>query len=152
MKALMHKGYRIDVARRLVTLFWNELPSFAQLKEVIDGAVADSEFSPGMNFLWDRKPGPLSPASTEYLRDTLYYLQELADRVGPHSWALVGHNPADFGKARMLESLSDGTKVTIRAFKSAGDAEEWLRNPVRYESQVVLFPSRIPLLMGPLSA
>ena len=105
-----------------------------------------------MNFLWDRKPGAASPASTEYLREMLYYLQALAESVGPHSWALVGHNPADFGKARMLESLSDGTKVTIRAFKSAGDAEEWLRNPVRYESQLVLFPSRIPSLMGPLSA
>ena len=148
----MHKVYRIDVARRLITLSWNEFPSFAQLKEVIDGAVADSEFSPGMNFLWDRKPGLANPASTEYLREMLYFLQMLADRVGPHSWAIVGHNPADFGKARVLEAISDGTEVTIRAFKSAGDAEEWLRNPIRYESQLVLFPSRIPSLMGPLSA
>jgi hypothetical protein len=148
----MQKVYQIDIARSLVTLCWNELPSITQLEQVIDEAVADSEFRPGMNFLWDRKPTPASPASTDYLREALYYLQELAEKVGAHSWALVGHNPADFGKARMLEALSDGTKVTIRAFKTAGDAEEWLRNPVPYESNIVHFPIRSPSLMGPLFA
>jgi hypothetical protein len=146
----MHPVYRIDVARRFVTLYWSEFPSAARLREVVEEAVADSEFRPGMNFLWNRKPGPAKPASTEYLREMLYFLQMLAERVGPHSWAIVGHNPADFGKARVLEAISDGTKVTIRAFKSAGDAEEWLRNPVRYEGNIVHFPARIPSLMGPL--
>ena len=138
----MQSVYRIDVARRLVTLYWNEFPSIEQLKEVVLEAVADSEFKPGMNFLWDRKPGLANPASRVYLRDALYFLQILAERIGPHSWAIVGHNEADFGKARVLEAKSDGTKVTIRAFRSAGDAEEWLRNPVPYEPFVVHFPAR----------
>jgi len=129
----MQSVYRIDVARRLVTLYWNEFPSIEQLKEVVLEAVADSEFKPGMNFLWDRKPGLANPASRVYLRDAIYFLQILAERIGPHSWAIVGHNEADFGNARVLEAKSDGTKVTIRAFRSAGDAEEWLRNPVPYD-------------------
>jgi hypothetical protein len=146
----MKKVYHIDVTRSLVTLCWNELPPIEQLKEVIDAAVADCEFKPGMHFLWDRQPASASPASVDYLRDALYYLQGLAERIGPHSWALVAHNSADFGKARMLEALSDGTKVTIRAFKSAGDAEEWLRNPIPYESNIVHFPTRDLSQMGPL--
>jgi hypothetical protein len=148
----MNPVYRIDVARNFVTLYWDQFPSIERLREVVEEAAADSEFRPGMNFLWDRKPGPANRASREYMRETLYFLQNLAERVGPHSWAFIGHNASDFGKARMLESLSDGTEITIRAFKSAGDAEEWLRNPVRYDSQIVLFPSRNPLLRGMLSA
>ena len=49
----------------------------------------------------------------------------------------------------MLETMSDQTKITIRAFQSCGDAEEWLRNPVRYEPIVVHFPARSPSLMHP---
>ena len=138
----MHSVYRIDISRRLVTLYWNDFPSIEQLKEVVLAAVADSEFTPGMSFLWDRKPGLANPASGAYLRDALYFLQILAEQIGPHSWAIVGHNEADYGKARVLEAKSDGTKVTIRAFRSAGDAEEWLRNPVPYEPFVVHFPAR----------
>ena len=145
----MHSVYRIDVARRLVTLYWSEFPSIGQLKEVVLESVADSEFMPGMNFLWDRKPGLANPASGEYLRDAFYFLLGLAERIGPHSWAIVGHNEADFGKARVLEAKSDGTKVTIRAFRSAGDAEEWLRNPIPYEAFVVHFPARNPSAIYP---
>ncbi len=146
----MDNVYTIDHARSLVTLCWNVLPSVERLKEVIDEAVADSEFKPGMNFLWDRQPAPASPASVDYLRDALYYLKNLAERIGPHSWALIAHNAADFGKARMLESLSDGTKVTIRAFKCVSEAEEWLRNPVPFETAIVHFPPRTIPLQGPL--
>ena len=145
----MHPVYRIDVSRRLVTLYWNEFPSIEQLKEVVLEAVADSDFRPGMNFLWDRKPGLANPASGAYLRDALSFLQALGEQVGPHSWAIVGHNEADFGKARVLEAKSDGTKVTVRAFRSAGDAEEWLRNPVPYEAFVVHFPARSVASMHP---
>src|SRR6266852_609419 len=98
----------------------------AKARNVVLAAVADSEFTPGMNFLWDRKPGLANPASAVYLRDALYFLHVLAEQIGPHSWASVCHNESDFGKARVLEAKSDGTKVTIRAFRSAGDAEEWL--------------------------
>ena len=146
----MMKVYRIDAARGLVLLCWNELPSLEQMKEVIDLAVTDYEFKSGMNFLWDRQPAPASPASVDYLREALYYLRDLAERIGPHSWALVAHNSADFGKARMLEALSDGTKVTIRAFKNVGDAEDWLKNPVPYESNIVHFPPRTISMLGPL--
>ena len=145
----MHSVFRIDVSRRLVTLYWNEFPSIGQLKEVVLAAVADSDFKPGMNFLWDRKPGLANPASGEYLRDALYFLRALAEQIGPHAWAIVGHNQADFGKARVLEAKSDGSKVTIRAFRSAGDAEEWLRNPVPYEPFVVHFPARSVSSMYP---
>jgi hypothetical protein len=145
----MHSVYRIDASRRLVTLYWNEFPSIEQLKEVVLAAVADSEFKPEMNFLWDRRPGLANPASGEYLRDALHFLQVLAEQIGPHSWAIVGHNEADFGKARVLEAKSDGTKVAIRAFRSAGDAEEWLRNPVPYEAFAVHFPARSASSMYP---
>jgi hypothetical protein len=146
----MKKVYRIDVARRLVTLCWKELPPIELLKEVVNAAVTDYDFKPGMNFLWDREPALESPATVNYLRDALYYLEDLAERIGPHSWALVAHNSADFGKARMLESLCDGTKVTIRAFKSVDDAEEWMRNPVPYESNIVHFPTRTHSIQGPM--
>jgi hypothetical protein len=146
----MHPVYRIDVARKLVTFDWNEFPTMAQLREVVEEAVVDPEFHPGMNFLWDRKPGEPNSATAEYLRDAVYYLQVLADQIGPHAWAIVAHNASDFGKARMIESMTDQGKVTIRAFESRGDAEEWLRNPVRYDERIVVhFPARSPSLIHP---
>ena len=138
----MHSVYRIDIARNLVTLNWTEFPSMARLREVVEDAITDPEFRQGMNFLWDRKPGEPNPATKEYITESLYYLQVLAEQIGPHSWAIVAHNDADFGKARMLETMSNGSKVIIRAFQSRGDAEEWLRNPVRYEPITVHFPAR----------
>ena len=145
----MHPVYRIDVARKLVTLYWNEFPTMARVREVVEEAIADPEFHPGMNFLWDRKPGDPNTATIEYLREAVYYLQVMAEEIGPHAWALVTHNPADYGKGRMLEAMSDEGKVIIRAFQSRGDAEEWLRNPVRYDPQAVHFPARSPTLMYP---
>jgi len=145
----MHPVHRIDVARRVVSLYWSEFPSLAQLEEAVQQAVADPDFKPGMSFLWDRKPGEVNTATREYLREALHFLDGLAERIGPHSWAIVAHHESDFGKARMLEAMSDSTKVTIRAFQSAGDAEEWLRNPVRYEPLVVHFPARNSSLMNP---
>jgi hypothetical protein len=145
----MHPVHRIDVARKVVMLYWSEFPSVAQLKEVIEEVVADPEFKPGMSFLWDRKPGDANTATREYLREMLLFLQGLAERIGPHSWAIVAHHESDFGKARILEAMSDSSKVTIRAFQSAGDAEEWLRNPVQYEPIVVHFPARSSSLTNP---
>jgi len=145
----MHPVYRIDVARKVVALNWTEFPSLARLREVVEEVVTDPEFKPGMSFLWDRKPGEPNKATKEYISEALYYLQVLAEQIGPHSWALVAHNEGDFGKARMLETMSDGSKVIIRAFQSRGDAEEWLRNPVRYEPMTVHFPARNSLWIHP---
>jgi hypothetical protein len=145
----MNPVYRIDTERNFVSLYWNDFPTMAQLREVVEDAVADPEFRSGMNFLWDRRPGQPNSADTEYIRDAVYYLQVLAEQIGPHAWAIIAHNTSDFGKARMLESMSDQSKVIIRAFQSRGDAEEWLRNPVRYEPIVVHFPARSPSVMHP---
>src|SRR5207253_11354254 len=111
--------------------------------------IADPDFLPGMNFLGDRNPGDPNPPTIDYLREAVYYLQVMAEDIGPQEWAIVTHNPADYGKGRMLEAMSDQGKVTIRAFPSRGDAEEWLRNPVRYDAQIVHFPARNPTLMHP---
>ncbi|MFL5559277.1 MAG: hypothetical protein ACJ77S_03765 [Gemmatimonadaceae bacterium] len=138
----MHSVYRIDIARNVVTLNWTEFPSMARLREVVEEAITDPEFKQGMNFLWDRRPSEPNSATKEYITEALYYLQVLAEQIGPHAWAIVAHNETDFGKARMLEMMSDRSNVTIRAFQSRGDAEEWLRNPVRYEPIVVHFPAR----------
>jgi hypothetical protein len=148
----MHPAYRIDLAHKFVALSWNEFPAMERLRDVVREAVADPEFRPGMNFLWDRSPGQESPASTEYLCDALYYLQVLAERIGPHSWAIIAHSEADFGKARLLEARSDSIKVTVRAFKCSGDAEEWLRNPVRYEGNILQYLRWNPMLLAPLIA
>ena len=141
--------YTIDVSRRVVSLYWDDFPTLAQLREVVEQAVADSEFEAGMNFIWDRKPGTPNTANVEYLREAVYYLQMLADRVGNHAWAIVTHNSSDFGKARMIEAMTDQGKVTVRAFQSRGDAEEWLRHPVRFEPEIVHFPARSQSALHP---
>jgi hypothetical protein len=145
----MHPVYRIDTEHKLVSLYWHDFPTMSRLREVVEDVIADSRFHPGMNFLWDRSPGQPNTADVQFLRDAVYYLQMLAEQIGPHAWAIVAHNPADFGKARMLESMSDQGEVTIRAFQSCGDAEEWLRNPVRFEPIVIHFPARSPSQMHP---
>lgn len=145
----MDPVYNIDVGRRLVSLYWNEFPSLEQLREVVDSAVADPEFKAGMNFLWDRRVGTPNTATVDYLREAVYYLQLLAERVGNHAWAIVTHNASDFGKARMIEAMTDQGKVTVRAFQSRDEAEEWLRHPVRFEPEIVHFPARSPLIIHP---
>ena len=148
-KDRMDPVYRIDVERNFVSLYWEEFPTLAHLREVVESAIADPEFHQGMNFLWDRRPGTSNDATVEYLRECVYFLQVLAEDIGKHAWAIVTHNAADFGKARMLEAMTDQGKVTVRAFQSAGDAEEWLRHPVRYEPEIVHFPARNPSLLHP---
>ena len=145
----MDPVYTIDVGRRFVSLYWDEFPTLQQLREVVENAVADPEFKAGMNFLWDRRAGTPNTATVEYLRDAVYYLQILAEQVGNHAWAIVTHNAADFGKARMIEAMTDQGKVTVRAFQSRDDAEEWLRHPVRFEPEIVHFPARNPLIIHP---
>lgn len=144
----MQPVYRIDAAHKLVRMYWDDFPSVTQLKEAVLDIIHDAEFEPGMSFLWDRKPGLPNPATIEYLREAVYFLEILAGRVGHHAWAIVAHSPGDFGKARMLEAMSDRTDVIVRAFQSSGDAEEWLRNPVRYDA-VVHFPARNASLLSP---
>jgi len=141
----MQPIYRIDVKRKLVTLLWKVFPSFAEFREVVDEAVEDPKFERGMNFLWDHEPNRSNTASIQSLRRTLHYLQLLAEGIGPHSWAIVGHTTAEFGRARVLEAMSDGTNVTIRACRSCEEAEAWLRNPIRYDPHKVEFPVRNPL-------
>ena len=138
----MDPVYRIDVARNFVSLYWDEFPTLAHLREVVENVITDPEFHAGMNFLWDRDPRRANDATIEYLREAVYFLQILGDQVGNHAWAIVTHNASDFGKARMIEAMTDQGKVTVRAFQSQGDAEEWLRHPVRFEPEVVHFPAR----------
>lgn len=145
----MNPVYEIDTERKFVSLCWYEFPTMSRLREVVEEVIADPQFQPGMNFLWDRRPDDANNADIRYLREAVYYLQLLAERVGPHAWAIVAHNASDFGKARMLESMSDQGKITIRAFHSRGDAEEWLRNPVRFEPVVIHFPARTPSQIHP---
>lgn len=145
----MDPVYRIDVARNFVLLYWDRFPTLARLREVVENAVADPEFNAGMNFLWDREPGTPNDATVEWLREAVYFLQLLGEQVGNHAWAIVAHNASDFGKARMIEALTDQGKVTVRAFQSRGDAEEWLRHPVRFEPEIVHFPARSPSLLRP---
>jgi hypothetical protein len=145
----MDPVYRIDVAHNFVSLYWDEFPTLAHLREVVETATADPEFHPGMNFLWDRKPGTPNNASVEYLREAVYFLQVLAEQIGKHAWAIVTHAAADFGKARMIEAMTDQSGVIVRAFQSRGDAEEWLRNPVRFEPEIVHFPARNSSLLHP---
>lgn len=145
----MDPVYTIDVCHRVVLLYWDDFPTLAQLREVVERAVADSEFEAGMNFIWDRKPGTPNTATVEYLRDAVYYLQILGDQIGSHAWAIVTHNASDFGKARVIEALTDQGKVTVRAFQSRGDAEEWLRHPVRFEPEIVHFPARSQSALHP---
>ena len=140
----MQPVYRIDVKRKLVALLWEVFPSFTEFREAVDQAVEDPEFKPGMNFLWDHEPNRSNTASIQYLRRTLHYLQLLAEGIGPHSWAIVGRTAAEFGRARVLEAMLDGTNVTIRAFRNCEDAEAWMRNPIRYGPHNVEFPARSP--------
>ena len=65
----MDPVYSIDAGRRFVSLYWDEFPSLAQLREVVENAVADPEFRAGMNFLWDRRPGSPNTATVEMLTD-----------------------------------------------------------------------------------
>lgn len=145
----MDPVYTIDVSRRFVSLCWDDFPTLPQLREVVERAVADPEFEAGMNFIWDRNPGTPNTATVDYLREAVYYLQILADKVGNHAWAIVAHTASDFGKARMIEAMTDQGKVTVRAFQSRGDAEEWLRHPVRFEPEIVHFPARSQSSMHP---
>ena len=145
----MDPVYRIDVERNVVWLNWDEFPTLTQLREVVGNAIADPQFHHGMNFLWDRKPGAPNNATVDWLREAVYFLEVLGEQIGKHAWAIVTHNASDFGKARMIEAMTDQTQVIVRAFQSCGDAEEWLRHPVRFEPEIVHFPARSPSLLHP---
>ena len=60
------------------------------------------------------------------LHNVLESAQLLAEGIGAHSWAIVGRTAAEFGRARVLEAMSDAS--TTHQAESLKDGYDSLKS------------------------
>jgi hypothetical protein len=86
----------------------------------------DEDHDPRMPVLWDARLGRSSGLTYEDLRSLMERSRPLWDRMGPGRTAIVTGSRADFGMARMYESLAHEMPRDIVSFDDYEEAIEWL--------------------------
>lgn len=123
--------YRIDPALGLVRLSGGEeLPTVADLEEVLDRLLADPQFRPGFGVLVERRQLNVAPDRT-YVRGGIEALAARRGHFGPSRFASLTLNLTSFGMGRMGEAFADNRDVPYRVFMNERDAVEWLLEPMK---------------------
>jgi hypothetical protein len=100
----------------------DEQATLDEWKAAIDGALANSDYEPGMGVLHDTRLTKHFP-SIEEAKERVAFVQ----RCGIRRWAVLAGSQLGYGLGRMGEGLSSGTSTQVRAFKDPAEAEGWAR-------------------------
>ena len=118
--------YRIDADERIVHITISGDSHFAEWRDVMLAALSGPSFVSGMGFLSDRR-SQTNIDSTDIVEGVINFFKKYAPQLDGCHWAAVsGDNDAAFGMLRMLSIRSDGTVVTVRAFRDFEEARLWL--------------------------
>lgn len=110
------------VTNGLVYLESSEAPTLEEWRAAVEGALASSDYQPGMGVLHDTR-----------LIKRFHSVEEAEERVafvtklGIRRWAVLAESPVGYGLGRLGEGLSSGTPTEIRAFRDPAKAEAWAR-------------------------
>jgi hypothetical protein len=82
------------------------------------------------SLLFDFSSGTRPASSGDELRGIAARLTALVQREGPRGpTAIVAHDEASFGMARMYETLCDLAGIqNVRVFRTVVDAEDWIKH------------------------
>ena len=122
----MTATYRIEPRERIVYMSISGESSFAEWRSAWLAVFSDPAFSPGMGFLNDRS-SQTNIHGTTFVKDAVGFFKEQSHKLAGCRWATVsGDNDAAYGLQRMLSLRSEGTGVTVRAFRDFEEARQWL--------------------------
>ena len=117
-------SYRIDGARRLVTVTGTGVLTAHEISEAQAAIGTDPEFHPGFALLIDFRTASLSTVEAEEVRR-----HALEDPFAPNSpRAIVISSEVDYGVVRMFEAYSElaGRSGPVQAFRDPAGALSWL--------------------------
>ncbi len=121
--------YVIDSDLGLVRVIaGEELPSLADLENVLDRLASDPLFRPGCGVLVERRHFTVEPDVT-YVRGGLDAIVARRDRLGSTRWASLTTHLATYGMGRMAEAYAENRGVAYRVFMDEAEALTWLLGP-----------------------
>ncbi len=120
----MPTRYRIHADRGYVEEIYEGRVTLATLNELMAAVYGDPAWNPDFHGIAD-----FTNALIELSFDEMWSLVKFMRKSGVASrgrWAFVVPSQANYGMVRMYEALSDDLQSQICAFKTRGEALQWL--------------------------
>lgn len=119
----MKTKYRLDPAAHMVRVDYQGHPTFEEWSARMDAIFADPGFTPGWDFLFDKRSAGRAP-DVDYVESVARYYQKHRDKMG--RTAIVVHGVLPFGMSRMTAALCC-PHDSVRVFTDVAEAAEWLQ-------------------------
>ena len=116
--------YEVDVESRLVVLTCGDV-SLERWRRTMIQVIADARFRRGFGILVDCRTATRAPVTQEVF-GVVDFLSTRRDDLGQSRWAVVVEEPAGYGMARMTAAIAESAGLELRAFRTVGEAREWL--------------------------
>ena len=117
--------YHIDTERNLVTIAATGRITPEEAFATFDEVMAHPDYRPNMRVLSDHRELE-TVVSVEFVRAFLGRVSQMKEALRQARWAFVERGLVRYGMARMASILSDPLGIQLRAFRSIGEAREWL--------------------------
>ncbi len=121
----MRHEYTIDSDRRLVIQRYHGKTGIKDIFSMSEKNYGDPDYDPSFNGMVDMTDATLDISFREMLSFVSYIRRQPSRSTG--KWALLmNSSPANFGIARMFQTLAEGLQREIRFFEDEADALHWL--------------------------
>jgi hypothetical protein len=121
-------AHEIDVARRLVIVRPDGVPTIQDWTDLLDRLAADPAFQPGFGVVSDRRHLLVTPTA-EYVRTSVEAIAQRRGVFGRSRWAILTSHQATYGMARMAEAYADNREIAFSAFAEMDEAIAWATGP-----------------------
>jgi hypothetical protein len=123
----MNWEYNFVNDRNLLTLRATGKFSVASFEKMIIDILSDKRWLPGMDCLIDHSTLDLSETSSDHIKAAADIHKRYNAQVGQGRIAVVLGSEVDFGLGRMYEMFVESAVLaTVRSFRTADEAREWL--------------------------
>jgi len=120
----MASHYTIDATHQTVRLMGPIPAALEDWCATLDAVLADPAYSPGYNFLSDRR-GTRAPPSDAYVLDGIQYLQDHRSQFEGCRWAIVIDSAGLDAWGRVVTILGGSVGIRIAVFTEMDEALRW---------------------------
>jgi hypothetical protein len=118
----MPASYQIDTDRRIILSSASGKLTDQDLREHQRAVLADPDFEPTLNQLWDLQQVEQLDISTAAIRD----LANSRSYAAETKRAVVAPRDVLYGTARMFQTLHEEAPEDFQVFRDVGEAKGWL--------------------------
>jgi hypothetical protein len=123
----MKTAYRIDPPAHMVRVDYEGHPTFQEWSAMMEAIFADLAFTPGFDFLFDKRTADSAP-DTDYVHAAARFYRRHRDKMG--RWAIVVKGLLPYGMSRMTAAICDPND-NVRVFTDLAEAQEWLQHALK---------------------